>query len=336
MYSKTKTAVFAVSLLIILLTVIGCKHEYPPFEEYEVVGFVPVDSVMYGLLFVNGERLFALYDTTGHYNPGTTLGEYSLQDPTNPVLQNLESISLPPIVGFMKHQDSLAFFYHTTYGLLILNLNTLETHSLELGYHVNDIVHYEHSLVVSTYDGLRILDISNLPEYFEIFNDSIYRYDATLALRDSILLDVLLYNGPYKAKIWNIRNPENPEIICEGELPNVQYLSPGSAMTDQYVILFDYYAIRRYRHEIYDTLIYEDIIFLNQSPTNVKTSDSLIYLSSYGNGITIIRMNDFDAEQINIKVSPWNYGVISIDIFEETIYALVRKQGIYVLQRRAP
>ncbi|MDH4211293.1 MAG: hypothetical protein OEV79_07575 [candidate division WOR-3 bacterium] len=335
MYVKIRPAIPMISLLILILVIINCKHEYPPFDEYEVVGFVPVDSVTYGMLFANGERLFALYDTTFNYNPGPLLREYSLQDPTNPTLQNVELLYLPPSLIFRKHQDSLVFYRMSYYDLLILNLNTLETHSLYLGYNVQDIVHREHFLFVSTYDGLRVLDISNLPDYVEVFNDSIYRYGAFLTLRDTILLDMYESNDHYRAKMWNIKNAENPQIIFEGELPGVYYLAYGPAMTEQYIIIFDHYAVHRYRHDTYDTLIYEDMLYIDQSYSSPKTSDSLIYLLYQGNRIGIIQMDDFDAEQITISGDYWNYQMLSFEIFEETIYVLVRRQGIHILQRRA-
>ncbi len=290
---------------------------------------------MYGMLFVNGERLFALYDTTGHYNPGTMLVEYSLQDPARPVQQNLGSSSLSPYLNFVKHQDNLVFFYDALLDLVILNLNTLETHTLDLEYPVHDIVHTGDFLVVSTYHGLRILDISNLPEYVEVFRDSIYRYEATLALKDTILLDVFLYNNPYQAKIWNITNPENPEVIYEGELPDIQQLRRGSAITDQYAILLDYYSIRRYRHEMYDTLVYEDVLFLDLTTDDLETSDSLIYVFSLGQRIEIVRIDDFDADPLTACEGYWDFQMISFEVFEENIYILVRRRGIYVLQRRA-
>jgi hypothetical protein len=335
MLCKLKKTIPVISLISLFFIVIGCKHEYPPFEEYEVVGFVPVDSVMYGMLFVNGERLFALYDTTYNYNPGPLLREYNIQGPTNPALQNVELLDLPPSLIFRKHQDSLVFYRMSYYDLLVLNLNTLETHGLYLGYNVQDIVHREHFLVVSTYDGLRVLDISNLPNYVEVFNDSISRYGASLTLRDTILLDMYESNDHYRAKMWNIRNPQNPQIIFEGELPGVYYLAYGSAMTEQYIIIFDHYAVHRYRHDTYDTLIYEDMLYIDQSYSSPKTSDSFIYLLYQGNRIGIIQMDDFDAEQIKISGDYWNYQMLSFEIFEETIYVLVRRQGIYVLQRRA-
>lgn len=319
-------------LLIILTCTIGCKHEYPPFDGYEVVGFTPIDSVHHGLLFVNDGRLFALYDTTGTYYQWSLLREYDLQDPTSPTLQSTESLSFPPSLTFRYFQENLVFFTQAYYDLLIFNLNTLETHNIYLGYYVQDIAFKDHFLLVTSYDGLRVLDLSNLPEYVEVFNDSIYRYGAFLYLRDTVLLDMHKFNDYYRAKIWNVREPDNPEIIYEDELPNVHTVRDVS-MTDEYVILFGEYAIQRYRHDMYDTLLYEEDFYINYSPSEKKTSDSLIYLS-YAGRIEVIGIDDFESEQITIS-DDWYHQILSFEIYDERIYVLVKNQGIYTLQRRA-
>ncbi len=331
MFGKMRTSVQLISLLTLLFIILGCKHEYPPFADYEVVGFAPVDSVMYGMLFVDGECLFALYDTTGAYNRWSMLREYDLQDPTNLILQNTQSLYLPPNSTFKNYQDSLVFFQASYYNYVILNLNAYEFHTLHFEYNVLDIAHKEHFLFVSTYEGLRVLDISNLPDYVEVFNDSINRYGAFLILRDTVLIDIHHFSGNYRAKIWNVKNPENPQIIYEVELPNIHSLT-DIALSNQYIIMFDPYTIYRYNHHMYDSLVYEDMLYLNQNYSSQRTSDLHIILA-YGDHIELIGITDFSTQQISIS-GDWYYQILSLEIFEETIYLLVRKQGIYVLQRR--
>jgi len=331
MFDKLKKPIPIISFIILISIVLGCKREYPPFEEYEVIGFVPVDSVISGMLFVNNDRLFALYDTTWNYNRWSFFREYDLHDPPIPVLDNSASLILPPSLGYRGHQDSLVFFYDSYYYLLILNLHTLEVHSLHLGYHAQDVAHREHFLFISTSSGLRVLDISTLPEYVEVFNDSIGRSGAFLALRDTILIDMHQYTDHYRAKLWNIKNAENPQLIFEGELPGINNLR-DIALTDRYVVLFDPYTIYRYNHCMYDSLVYEDMLYSNQNYSSQKTTDLQIVLA-YGLYIELIDISDFSTQQIVIS-GDWYYQILSLETFDETIYLLVRKQGVYVLQRR--
>ena len=336
MFDNLKKPIPLISLIILVSILIGCKHEYPPFEEYEVVGFVPLDSVMYGILFVNGERLFALCDTTHVQNQWSLLREYDLQDPANPVLQNTEWLSFTPGWVYRDYQDSLVFFgksYYGMYNLMILNLNTDNVRTLLVEYGIQDLACKDHFLFVSTYNGLRVLDITQLPEYTEVFNDSISRAYAFLELRDTILIDTYYDYQNYRAKFWNVENPENPLLIYDGILPYIGYVSKDIGLTDEHLLLFDYSAIQRYRHDMYDTLIYEEELYISYTPTHQKTSDSLIYLSD-PDRIEIIKIDDFESAKITI-CSDWYYQFLSFEIFEEMIYVLVREEGIYVLQRRA-
>jgi hypothetical protein len=331
MFDKLMKAIPVISLIILISILLGCTHEYPPFDEYEAVGFVPVDSVKYGMLYMNNGRLFALYDTTSYYNRWSFLREYDLHDPPVPVLENSSSLFLPPSLGYRCSQDSFVFFEESYYDLLILNLNTLETHDLYLGYHAQDVAHREHFLFISTYDGLRVLDISNLPEYLEVFNDSVGRSGAFFALRDTILIDIYQSTGHYRAKFWNIKNAENPQLIYEEELPGIENLR-DVALTDQYIILFDHYTIYRYNHCMYDSLVYEDMLYLNQGYSSQKTTDFDIILA-YGNYFELIEITDFSTQQITVS-GDWYYQILSLETFEGMIYLLIRKQGIYVLQWR--
>jgi hypothetical protein len=83
---------------------------------------------------------------------------------------------------------------------------------------------------------------------------------------------------------------------------------------------------------MYDSLVYEDMLYLNQNYSSQRTSDLHIILA-YGDHIELIGITDFSTQQISIS-GDWYYQILSLEIFEETIYLLVRKQGIYVLQRR--
>lgn len=313
--------------LLFYLTVTGCKQEYPPFDEYQVVGFVGIDALQRGILFINGDRLFALYDTSD-YTRWSILREYDLQSPTEPALLSAESMPVIPAQYVVTHQDSFVFFERLNYTYNILNLTTREFYSFNTGYSVHDFAQKDDFLFVSANDGLHVWDISNLPQYVEVFNDTALRSNAFLRLRDTILLDIYYAYDGYRMKIWNVTSPENPLITSVSELPDQIWGLRDVAITSRYFIWFETDQISRYRHVSYDSLVYEDAIYLDRYFYEKETSDSLICLS-FGSQLEIVSIADF-----SVVIEDHDGNILSIEMFDDTIYVLIAGHGIYVIQRR--
>jgi hypothetical protein len=319
-------------LLCIMIT--GCVKEYPPFDEYQVVGFAPVDSVRYGRLFLASHRLYVLYDTS-YYNRWNLMREYDISNPLTPQLISFEELTMPLRAYYLNSQDTLVFFQSYYSGLIIFNLSTRESHFLDLDPGIYDIAYAQSYLFINGYAGFRVLDISSLPNYVEVFNDSVAHYGGFIELRDTILLEVYRDNS-YRYKFWNVANPTQPQIILEGELPNQPNDIDYVGLTEQYVICLDYAALYVYRYDLNDSLVYEEAMYLDYNPDNQAVTDSLIYLADYEH-IEIIRIDDFTAQQIGIGEGYYsNEGILSMGILGERIYVLIRNTGLHVYERRLP
>lgn len=318
--------------LLLCLTITGCVKEYPPFDEYQVVGFAPIDTVGYGRLFLAGDRLYTLYDEA-YSDRWCLMREYDISGPLIPQLISVEDLTPTLRTYYLSHQDTLVFRRSYYHGLTILNLSTRESHSLDLDFNVYDVAYTQHYLFVSGYNGFRVLDISDLPNYVEIFNDSVAHYAALVALRDTILLEIYQESG-YRFKFWNVADPAQPQVIIEGELPNPPYQMNDIGLTDQFVICFDYAALYRYRYDLSDSLTYEDALYFDFSYYNQAVSESLIYIADYER-IEIIRIDDLTLQQIGVGDS-YNEGILSMEIRDERIYVLIRNKGIQVYERREP
>lgn len=318
-------------LLIICSLIMYCTPEHPPFAEYQVVGFTPIDSVENGELFVSGNRLYALYDVF-HYNQWSHVCEYDLADPTRPELLSAEAFD-PLIISYIiGYQDSLVFLYNYYYlDLYVFNLNRREPYLLDVEYNVYDVAHETDYLLISTYDGFRVLDISNLPNYTEVFIDSGYRSSGNLSLRDTILLEVY-WDSEHKFKFWNIADPEQPQIISQGSMPDQRLPIYDIHLTDQYIICFDHDALHRYYYGPYDSLAYEDALYFSRYYEDKRNSDSLIYLAFYDH-IEIVRIDDFTSQCIFFSKFGGDYA-ISMEVFEGRIYGLIRNRGIQIYERR--
>jgi hypothetical protein len=318
--------------LLLCLTIIGCVKECPPFGEYQVVGFAPIETVRYGRLFLAGDRLYALYDTS-YYDRWYIMREYDISNSMNPQLMSIEELTPSLRTYYLNYQDTLVFFETYYTGFMIFNLRTRESHFLDLDYNVYDLAYAQHYLFVSGYGGLRVLDISDLPNYVEIFNDSATHYAGFIALRDTILLEVYRDNL-HRYKFWNVTDPTQPQIISEGELPNHPNAIYGVGLTEQFVICFDYAALHRYRYDLNDSLTYEDALYFDFSYRHQDVSDSLIYVADYQH-MEIIRIDDLTAHQIGVGDSYYEE-ILSMEILEPRIYILVRNKGIKVYERRVP
>lgn len=324
---------FLIAILLITCALSTyCTPEYPPFGEYQVVGFTPIDSVEHGDLFVSGNRLFALYDVL-YYNQWSRVCEYDLADPTQPELVSAEEFDPMTISYVIGYQDSLVFLLCYYYlDLYVFNLNTREPYLLDVEYNVYDVAHKTDYLLVSTYDGFRVLDISNLPNYTEVFIDSGYRSSGYLSLRDTILLEVY-WGSEYKFKFWNIADPEQPQIISQGSMPDQRHPIYDIHLTDQFIISFDHEALHRYRYGPYDSLTYEDAFYFSHYYNDTRASDSLIYLA-FLDHIEVVRIDDFTSQCIFFSKFGGDYA-ISMEVFDGRIYGLVRDRGIQVYERRA-
>ncbi|MGD9379968.1 MAG: hypothetical protein PVI51_05320 [candidate division WOR-3 bacterium] len=311
---------------------ISCVKEYPPFDEYQVAGYAPIDTVLYGSLFVAGDRLYVLYDTL-YYNQWSLIREYDISDPLAPELISVEEMTLPLWTYYVSHQDTLVFFQQYYTGLTIFNLSSRVSYDLVFDFGINDIAYAQDYLFVSAYDGLHVLDISALPNYVEVFHDTAGYAPAFNVLRDTVLLEIYNVYG-YQYKFWNVTNPEQPEGILEGDLPNQPYNIAYIGLTEQYLVCSYYSNIRVYHYDLDDSLVYEDAMHLDFTPDILVVSDSLVYVADHDH-IEIIRIGDLSTVQIGLGDS-YTEGILSIDVLDGRIYVLIRNRGIQVYERREP
>ena len=72
---------------------------------------------------------------------------------------------------------------------------------------------------------MRIWDITNLPNYTEVFNDSIHRWNGCISCIDTILFETYDHYGENEFKFWNIKNPDQPQMITQGDFSYDSLLS---------------------------------------------------------------------------------------------------------------
>ncbi len=319
--------------IITLFVIIGCQHEHPPMSEYQVVGYVPIDSVRYGKLFISGNSLFMLYDTT-YNNRWTKMKEYDLSNPLEPILINTDDLEPINHYYYITYQDSFIFFHNSYDYLQIFNLHTLQSVNIDTDYYINSLVYKNNHVFISSYSGLRIWDITNLPNYTEVFNDSIHRWNGCISYIDTILFETYDHYGENEFKFWNIKNPDQPQMITQG---NFSYDFFRTDITDQFIIGFIYESIYRFTYDFSDSLVLDEIDYIDYYQEEPKVSDSLIYLTTYDQ-LCIIAIDDFDEKWI-INIIDYDYhyySFLSCEIYDNKIYVIVRDKGIYIYERREP
>lgn len=319
--------------IITLFVIIGCQHEHPPMSEYQVVGYVPIDSVKYGKLFISGNSLFVLYDTT-YNNYWTKMKEYDLSNPLEPILLNTDDLDPINHYYYITYQDSFIFFHDSYDYLQIFNLHTLQSVNIDIDYYINSLVYKNNHVFISSYSGLRIWDITNLPNYTEVFNDSIHRWNGCISYIDTILFETYDHYGENEFKFWNIKNPDQPQMITQGDF---SYDFFRTDITDQFIIGFSYELIYRFTYDFSDSLVLNEIDYIDYYQEEPKVSDSLIYLTTYDQ-LCVIAIDDFDEKWI-IDIIDYDYhyySFLSCEIYDNKIYVIVRDKGIYIYERREP
>ena len=316
------------------LMIVSCVKEYPPFDEYQKVGYAPIDTVSIGRLFLFGNRLYTLYGTS-YDEQWHLLREYDLSGSLDPQLICIEELTPLPRTYYLNYQDTLVFSqsYYPYNSLVIFNLKTRESYFLDLDFSVYGIAYAQQHTFVSGYGGFRVFDISALPTYVEIFNDSVAHYAGVVALRDTVLLEIYRESG-YRFKFWNVVEPTQPQVISEGDLPNQPNTIYSIGLTEHFVICFTNTAISRYRYNMTDSLVYEDVLYLNFNYYHQNVSDSIIYIAGYSQ-IGAIQIDDFTTQHIWIS-DAYDERILSMEVLDERIYVLIRNKGIQVYERREP
>ncbi|TET60487.1 MAG: hypothetical protein E3J47_06795 [Candidatus Stahlbacteria bacterium] len=319
--------------IITLFVIIGCQHEHPPMNEYQVVGYVPIDSVRYGKLFISGNSLFVLYDTT-YNNYWTKMKEYDLSNPLEPILINTDDLEPINPHYYITHQDSFIFFHNSYDYLQIFNLHTLQSVNINIDYYINSLVYKNNHVFISSYSGLRIWDITNLPNYTEVFNDSIHRWNGCISYIDTILFETYDHYGENEFKFWNIKNPDQPQMITQGDF---SYDFFRTDITNQFIIGFYYASIYRFKYDFSDSLIFEESCSFDYYDIDEsKLSNTYIYLLLH-DYLNIIKIDDFDEQWIISFRDDYYYynyySVLSQEIYNNKIY-LFSKRGIHIFERR--
>lgn len=329
---KVGSALIIISSLFIYVMTTDCAKEYPAFNEYQVAGYAPIDTLLYGGLFLAGDRLYVLYDIS-HYNQWNLIREYDISDPITPELISAEEMTLPLWTYYISHQDTFVFFQSYYADLIIFNLHSRVSHFLDFDVGISDIAQAGNYLFISALDGFRVLDISGLPNYVEVFYDSSNHYSPLNVLRDTVLLEIYQDYG-YRFKFWNVTNPTQPQAILDVEMPNQPNYIGYVGLTGQYIVCSEYASIYIYRYELDDSLVYEDRVYLDFTPNMIAVSDSLIYVADQEH-IEIIQINDPARHSVSFG-DPYSEGIVSMDIRDELIYVLIRNLGVQIYERRQP
>ena len=320
-------------ILILFLTTINCVKEHPPFDEYKVAGFTPIDSVRAGVLFASNDKLYALYSTI-YSNQWSQIREYDISNPTQPVLLNTHEIEQIQASSIVETGDTLAFLNYYS-NLLILNLNSKRVEWLSVP-SIYDLEYRSGLLFMSCYEGLVVWDISDLPNYIEVFNESADHAAGFVAMEDTVLLEI--YQDPdYMFKFWNISNPLQPQIMAQGTMPLQLLYTNSIELTGNNVFSFRWNQdVRRFSYDSYDSLIYDDVLFREYSP-HYALLDSLLYLHGYYTDfIYIVNATDFDSLHQLFVQGPYYERAIAMTACAERIYVLIRNQGIEIYERRVP
>lgn len=260
--------------------------------------------------------------------------EYDLSNPLEPTLINTDDLEPINPHYYITYQDSFIFFHDSYDYLQIFNLHTLQSVNIDIDYYINSLVYKNNHVFISSYSGLRIWDITNLPNYTEVFNDSIHRWNGCISYIDTILFETYDHYGENEFKFWNIKNPDQPQMITQGDF---SYDFFRTDITDQFIIGFSYELIYRFKYDFSDSLIFEESCSFDYYQNEHKVSDSLIYLL-FHDCLKIIKINDFD-EQWIISLRCENYyyyyyySPLSQEIYNNKIY-LFSKRGIHIFERR--
>jgi hypothetical protein len=317
---------------MLCLVIIGCEKEYPPFDEYQIVGFTPMDSVKNGRLFMANDILYVMYDTI-YSNVWSRVREYSLADPNHPAM--LDTFEIQPVsqYEYIAYQDSFVFFHHY-YGfyddLSIINLSTHEAKDISIPGFIYDVAHANDFVFISSSDGFRVWHNSETPS--EVFNDSVYHNTGHITLRDTILLEIYR-QADDEYKFWNISNPSQPQVIVQGSLHHQVQPIGSISMTDQYVFCFDYYdAVYRLSYALGDSLYSSGAVYEDYSEYDM--TDTLIFLVNQDRFITL-NVDDLDY-RITIVPSGGLYTspIIAVETYEDRIFLLIRNKGIEIYQWR--
>jgi len=321
-------------LLITCALIVYCTHEHPPFDEYQIVGFTPIDTVTTGKLISYGSTLYALYDPSYTYT-WAYLRTYDVSNPYTPTLVSSSNIDNLDPYHYLTHADTFVFFrdYPSPYpqNICVFNLNTRQLVSIETDFHAYSLACKGNHVFISSSDGLKIWDISALPNYTEVFTDTFSRWNGRLALLDTIMLEVYdtWYGNAFA--FWDITNPEQPQAIAQGDFPLQPYFIE---MTHDFVFAFNSGFIYRYSYDFSDSLSLEDIYHLDYYYDDYMVSDTLMYLLRYEQ-IKIIKANDFSIEWA-IRRYRNNIAFLCLELYEDKIYTLTRNKGIIVYERREP
>jgi len=332
--SKSKIAAYRASFfvfsLLLCLIILSCEPEHPPFDEYQIVGFTPIDSVAVGKIFSYGNTLYSLYNTNYSYL-WANLRTYDLSIPHIPILVAAGEIDNLDPNSYITHADTFLFFwrYSSAYPqhLCIFNLNRLQPVNIETDFIIYSLTCKGNHVFISSDEGLKIWDISSLPHYTEVFGDTFGRWHGRLTIRDTIMFET--YSNTFA--FWNVKNPAQPQLIAQGDF----FLYPSFVeMTQGFVFVFSSGLLYRFQYDFSDSLILDDIYVVDYYFRDYAVSDTIVYFLGYEE-IAVIKADDFSAEQ-TIQNYRSDITFLSLELREDMIYVLTRNKGIIIYERREP
>ena len=210
-----------IKFLIFLLLFIGlnsCRRNYPPMNEYQVVGFVPIDSLEVGRIFVLDSELIVLYSSQNDASVYDRMRKYNLSNPVKPELTDeirlTETLPEPLLSQYNKF---LIFSIADLNTIKILDFYDNRVHDMNLGFRPLAIASKDSFMFIladSCLTGWNIADFSNP---VMIYRDSVLTgfTRGMLAINDTLLF---AYLNNYSFKLWNIKLPSQPQLISTGAL----------------------------------------------------------------------------------------------------------------------
>lgn len=311
-------------------------------NEYQIVGFVPIDSIELGRLFILENELALIYSSQNDASTYDELRKYDLSNPINPELNDEIKLSktLPEPLLY-QYNKFLIFSKADLIIIKVLDIYNGNVYEVNLGFQPLAIASKDSFMFIladSCLTGWNIADFSNP---VMIYQDSIPTCftGGLLAISDTLMFGIL-NNDSFK--LWNIKLPSQPRLISSGAL---EYKMPIKVIiNDRNIYIAHNFAWARF---FISHLTIDDSgkVSLRESKDVDNIDDFLvnrdtIYILTHQIGYYVYKYRFLVGDAINFPdfwtEVPLPELVFSpnFTIHNNYIYFFARKKGVFIYQRK--